>query len=98
MRIKVLFCTTILMCSFYGFSQRGIRIGYVDMEYILENVEEYRDATEQLNAKAAKVDRPIATLLRQKLKNTRSQIRSAKKRKELRRSLKKLDNISPSQE
>jgi Skp family chaperone for outer membrane proteins len=38
----------------YGFSQRGVRIGYVDMEYILENVEEYRDATAQLNAKAQK--------------------------------------------
>lgn len=32
----------------------GVRIGYVDMEYILENVEEYREATEQLNAKADK--------------------------------------------
>ena len=32
----------------------GVRIGYVDMEYILENVEEYRDATEQLNTKASK--------------------------------------------
>ena len=29
-------------------AQRGVRIGYVDMEYILENVEEYREATEQL--------------------------------------------------
>ncbi|MEM6894558.1 MAG: OmpH family outer membrane protein [Bacteroidota bacterium] len=35
-------------------SQRGVRIGYVDMEYILENVEEYRDATAQLDAKAQK--------------------------------------------
>ncbi|MEM8927078.1 MAG: OmpH family outer membrane protein [Bacteroidota bacterium] len=32
----------------------GVRIGYVDMEYILENVEEYRDATDQLNTKADK--------------------------------------------
>lgn len=29
-------------------AQRGVRIGYVDMEYILENVEEYREANEQL--------------------------------------------------
>ncbi len=29
-----------------------MRIGYVDMEYILENVQEYRDATTQLNTKA----------------------------------------------
>ncbi len=32
-------------------SQRGVRIGYVDMEYILENVEEYREANEQLDNK-----------------------------------------------
>merc|ERR1711916_146957 len=54
MKTKVLLSLVVLMCSFYGFSQRGVRIGYVDMEYILENVEEYRDASEQLNAKAQK--------------------------------------------
>ncbi|UII80794.1 OmpH family outer membrane protein [Flagellimonas sp. CMM7] len=54
MNTKVLLSLVVLMSSFYGFSQRGVRIGYVDMEYILENVEEYRDATEQLNAKAQK--------------------------------------------
>lgn len=54
MKTKVLLTLLVLMLSFYGFSQRGVRIGYVDMEYILENVEEYRDATEQLNTKALK--------------------------------------------
>ena len=54
MKLKVLFSITITLCSLYGFSQRGVRMGYVDMEYILENVEEYRDATTQLNAKAQK--------------------------------------------
>merc|ERR1712173_547202 len=54
MNTKVLLSLIVLVTSFYGFSQRGVRIGYVDMEYILENVEEYRDATEQLNAKAQK--------------------------------------------
>merc|ERR1712072_1011787 len=54
MKTKVLLSLVVLMCSFYGFSQRGVRIGYVDMEYILENVEEYRDATKQLNDKAQK--------------------------------------------
>ena len=34
-----------------SFAQRGVRMAYVDMEYILENVDEYRDATEQLEAK-----------------------------------------------
>ncbi|GMN10700.1 hypothetical protein MTsPCn9_23250 [Croceitalea sp. MTPC9] len=54
MKLKVLFSIAITLCSLYGFSQRGVRIGYVDMEYILENVEEYRDASAQLNAKAQK--------------------------------------------
>ena len=36
------------------FAQRGVRIGYVDMEYILENVEEYREASEQLDNKVQK--------------------------------------------
>lgn len=54
MNTKVLFFMAVLLLSLYGFSQRGVRIGYVDMEYILENVEEYRDATEQLNVKAQK--------------------------------------------
>merc|ERR1712000_499581 len=54
MNTKVLLTLVVLMSTLYGFSQRGVRIGYVDMEYILENVEEYRDATEQLNAKAQK--------------------------------------------
>ncbi len=43
----------------YSIAQRGVRIGYVDMEYILENVEEYRDATEQLNVKADKWKKEI---------------------------------------
>merc|ERR1711881_351506 len=54
MNTKVLLTLVVLMSTLHGFSQRGVRIGYVDMEYILENVEEYRDATEQLNAKAQK--------------------------------------------
>jgi Skp family chaperone for outer membrane proteins len=32
-------------------AQRGVRIGYIDMEYILENVPEYREAATQLDGK-----------------------------------------------
>ncbi|WNH14359.1 OmpH family outer membrane protein [Thalassobellus suaedae] len=35
-------------------AQRGVRIAYIDTEYILENVPEYQEATTQLNAKADK--------------------------------------------
>jgi len=54
MKLKVLFFITIALCALNSYSQRGVRIGYVDMEYILENVEEYREATTQLDAKAQK--------------------------------------------
>ncbi|KPM32458.1 Outer membrane chaperone Skp [Croceitalea dokdonensis DOKDO 023] len=49
----------VLLIGISTYSQRGVRIGYVDMEYILENVEEYRDATEQLNTKAEKWKKEI---------------------------------------
>lgn len=55
MKTKVLLIISTVLFSFYGFSQqRGVRIAYVDMEYILENVEEYREANEQLDAKVQK--------------------------------------------
>merc|ERR1712227_537975 len=53
-KTKVLLLVSVIFMTLQGLAQRGVRIGYVDMEYILENVEEYRDATEQLNAKAQK--------------------------------------------
>ncbi|MCX2719102.1 OmpH family outer membrane protein [Lentiprolixibacter aurantiacus] len=49
MKQKVLLVLTATLLSSFAFAQRGVRIGYVDMEYILENVEEYREASEQLD-------------------------------------------------
>lgn len=54
-RIKhnVLFLLTlVLMCSFYSHAQRGVRIAYIDTEYILENVPEYQESMVQLDNKA----------------------------------------------
>ena len=49
---KLLFITLTLLCfSFVANAQRGVRIGYIDMEYILENVPEYKEASTQLNGK-----------------------------------------------
>ena len=48
MKRSILGIILVLLPSLYGFSQRGVRIGYVDMDYILENVEEYQEATAQL--------------------------------------------------
>ncbi|KAA2218489.1 OmpH family outer membrane protein [Maribacter flavus] len=49
----LLFLVTVLM-GLVSMAQRGVRIAYVDMEYILENVEEYRDASAQLDTKVQK--------------------------------------------
>ncbi len=56
MRVKVKVLVLLAMALYAtGISaQRSIRIGYVDMEYILENVEEYREANEQLANKVQK--------------------------------------------
>ncbi|MGB6154060.1 MAG: OmpH family outer membrane protein [Pricia sp.] len=51
---NVLTLILVLLVSSYTIAQRGVRIGYVDMEYILENVEEYREATDQLASKVEK--------------------------------------------
>ncbi len=48
MKTNVLLITVVFLTTFFAHAQRGVRIGYVDMEYILENVEEYREANEQL--------------------------------------------------
>jgi Skp family chaperone for outer membrane proteins len=49
---KLLFFT-IMIClfSFSVHAQRGARIGYIDMEYILESVPEYKEASTQLEGK-----------------------------------------------
>jgi Skp family chaperone for outer membrane proteins len=51
LKTKVLLLFIVVFMTTGGYAQRGVRIAYVDMEYILENVEEYREASEQLEAK-----------------------------------------------
>ena len=38
-----------LLCSSINWAQRGVRIGYIDMDVILENVDEYKTANVLLN-------------------------------------------------
>jgi len=55
MKTKVLFLLAFtFLISFASFAQRGVRIGYIDTEYILQNVPEYQDASGQLDAKVQK--------------------------------------------
>jgi len=48
-RLRVTLFT--LLLAGMAMAQRGVRIGYVDMEYILENVEEYRETSQQLESR-----------------------------------------------
>jgi len=55
MKIKVLFILTLItVSSALSHAQRGVRIGYIDTEYILQNVPEYQEATRQLDQKVQK--------------------------------------------
>jgi len=64
MKNNVLFLMTLVfMISFYSHAQRGVRIAYIDTEYILENVPEYQDATAQLEDKAQKWKNEIQSKL-----------------------------------
>jgi Skp family chaperone for outer membrane proteins len=52
MKHNVLFLLTLIgLLSFTSHAQRGVRIGYIDTEYILQNVPEYQEATAQLETK-----------------------------------------------
>jgi len=49
---KLLFFALAAFCfTLVANAQRGARIGYIDMEYILENVPEYKEASTQLEGK-----------------------------------------------
>ena len=60
MKIKVLFLLAVVfMLSISSHAQRGVRIGYIDTEYILENVPEYQQATAQLDQKVKQCETAI---------------------------------------
>ena len=64
MKFKVLFLLTLVfMLSLSIQAQRGVRIGYIDTEYILENVPEYQEAMSQLEDKTQKWKSEIETRL-----------------------------------
>lgn len=58
--LKVLFSIVFVAASLsVSHAQRGARIGYIDMEYILENVPEYQEAKNQLSSKVSKWKRDL---------------------------------------
>jgi Skp family chaperone for outer membrane proteins len=53
MKFKVLLLIIFLsLTGLIAHAQRGVRIGYIDTEYILQNVPEYQEASAQLDKKA----------------------------------------------
>ena len=54
MRNKFLTLCLLLLIPVFTFAQRGIKVAYIDMEYILENVPEYKEASNQLEARTQK--------------------------------------------
>ena len=48
-KISTLLLFVTLLCSSINWAQRGVRIGYIDMDVILENVDEYKTANVLLN-------------------------------------------------
>ncbi|WP_124978968.1 OmpH family outer membrane protein [Nonlabens xiamenensis] len=53
-RFSIFVLTVLLGFAFAKAQQRGARIGYVNMEYILESVPEYQEASRQLEQKMSK--------------------------------------------
>ena len=56
---KVSVLIVLFLVSSYMNSQRGVRIGYVDTEYILQNLSEYEETRDQLEEKADEWRREI---------------------------------------
>lgn len=57
MKTRVLLFSIAIHWLFFSYSvdaQKGIRIGYIDMDYILENVAEYNEASSELETKVQK--------------------------------------------
>lgn len=53
MKHKV-FSLVFTLMALTAMAQRGVRMAYVDMEYILQNVDEYKEANAQLNSRIQK--------------------------------------------
>nr|WP_053969871.1 OmpH family outer membrane protein [Mangrovimonas sp. ST2L15] len=64
MKLKVLFLLIVISTiGVSSYAQRGVRIGYIDTEYILQNVPEYQIATSQLDKKVLQWKQEIETKL-----------------------------------
>lgn len=61
MRLKTIILSLFIVLACYQTdAQRGLRVGYVDMDYILEQIPEYQQAVNKLDQKAQKWKSEIA--------------------------------------
>ena len=67
MKALKIFLSVLLLFAFTTSikAQRGARIGYIDMEYILENVPDYQEAKNQLASKVQKWKRDMDKMLQE---------------------------------
>lgn len=61
MKKSILVALALIFAGFTAKAQQTVRIGYVDMEYILENVPEYQEASAQLDKKVQQWKQEIET-------------------------------------
>jgi len=77
MKKTVFLLLVLLLCNTLFAQTRGVKVGYIDMEYILQNVPDYTEAKNQLELKAQKWKQEIdakrneINLLKETLKNER---------------------------
>lgn len=62
-KVFLLLLGTLLMSYHTTIAQRGIKVGYIDMDYILENVPEYQEASKQLSDKVNRWKLEVETKL-----------------------------------
>ena len=62
---KIFLCLVLLFSVSHTWAQRSQIIAYIDMEYILENVPEYLEAQNTLNAKVVKWQQKLDKQARQ---------------------------------
>ena len=77
MKLNSLFIFFSLVFSLQTFSQRGVRIGYIDMDEILQNVSEYKTADELLNKDVENWKKEVQ-LKKMQLKNLEEQFQAEK--------------------
>tara|TARA_A100000164_G_C21842793_1_gene740937 strand:- start:177 stop:920 length:744 start_codon:yes stop_codon:yes gene_type:complete len=62
---RIYFIIILILTTSTLSAQRGVKIGYIDTEYILENLPEYNQVLEKLEEKAAEWKKEVDTKLRE---------------------------------